>query len=634
MILVTRYARHTGTSCSPITHWSWKLGSGELVPCKISRSAVSAAGEPSLRCRRTTHPTVTSWYPCQVHLQLGSTSLMTLHTWTMPWPMLDKHCLFSGRIPEPTPLRSMTWETSYPVESNQGTEKDASTKSLTRRSHTKRSGVLKQDCCIWPTKKPLRGTGLLNLAFLLKEKEKLGESAELRQRLLDVTQEAWAADFQSLTVKLAAGNLAAGRLCRSYRFGEVADILSEVVQLLASTAPRWLPNEDRLDIISGLNGVAVDAAAARIKSIYEPYRTESSIEEALESLELGRGIILGSKLDYRSASRGLESVSFDLAVSFNKITGELESLGRFDTRSKVEVQQALLNQQLKDTMARIRAVLNNATLTPQLPLGSLESFKRRQVAPDLFRAYETTQRELGSLPPEGHEDDLTQRRKTASQEFENLVEHIRSQDGMHDFLSPLSLKSTMELAGSGNIVVVMYSEMTYSGHAFIVNGEGVHTVNLSVLSPLLIRRYMGLLREATTTWTLKTSAANNKKMTLVLQWLWRTVVQPVLAQIQKVTVDGEAKPRVHWIGTGLLAGAPFHAAGDYSSTENPASSPTSAMDLVVSSYATTVRSLAYARENHKDDRSFLYPSDRLLIVSVLEAAGDAGLRHHRWGAAV
>jgi len=55
-----------------------------------------------------------------------------------------------------------------------------------------------------------------------------------------------------------------------------------------------------------------------------------------------------------------------------------------------------------------------------------------------------------------------------------------------------------------------------------------------------------------------------------------------------------AKPRVYWIGTSLLSGAPFYAASDYSSI---ATRDACAIDLVILSYTLTLQALAYLREN-------------------------------------
>ncbi|KAL2167672.1 hypothetical protein VTG60DRAFT_933 [Thermothelomyces hinnuleus] len=63
---------------------------------------------------------------------------------------------------------------------------------------------------------------------------------------------------------------------------------------------------------------------------------------------------------------------------------------------------------------------------------------------------------------------------------------------------------------------------------------------------------------------------------------------------QPVRAREEDLPRVWWIGVGLLAHFPFHAAGCYSSSDD--GSGESAMDLVNSTYIPTLKSLLYARE--------------------------------------
>ena len=342
--------------------------------------------------------------------------------------------------------------------------------------------------------------------------------------------------------------------------------------------------------------------------------------KAVWSLEIGRGIILGSTLDYRMAYRSLRSVSEELANDFVTLSGELDALSTLNTTSDVDRQRRRLNEKLAEIMDLIRAILDDETLKPPLPPGSLPSYQLQQVSPSIFTAYETVQRELRVLPEEGHLDELSERRQILANDFQSLLSRIREHDELHDFLRPLGLKETIELAEDGSVVLVSASSMTNRSVAIIINRAGLSLLHLPYLDVEDVEEGMMMLRDATKSWTLKTAAAKNKAMLECLEWLWHAAVKPILDEILKGN-QVDPKPRIHWIGTGLLSGAPFHAAGLYSSSSNKMEC---AMDLVISSYTPTLRALAYTRDNHKQN-SHLEITDRFLIISAPQVPGTRDL---------
>ncbi|KAK3377426.1 hypothetical protein B0H63DRAFT_398207 [Podospora didyma] len=105
-------------------------------------------------------------------------------------------------------------------------------------------------------------------------------------------------------------------------------------------------------------------------------------------------------------------------------------------------------------------------------------------------------------------------------------------------------------------------------------------------------------------------------MAEVLLWLWQTTAKPILNALghRSTTSPTETKARVHWIGTGIVSTAPFHAAGKHSdgSTEN-----------VMSSYISTLRALSLARETLSKERGRTsgIRDKKHLIVSVPDAPG-------------
>ena len=95
-------------------------------------------------------------------------------------------------------------------------------------------------------------------------------------------------------------------------------------------------------------------------------------------------------------------------------------------------------------------------------------------------------------------------------------------------------------------------------------------------------------------------------MSKVLEWLWDVAVEMILNELgftQNLS-EGKVWPRVWWVGCGLLNMLPIHAAGYHDATP-----PRSVIDRVMSSYTTTVQSLAYARERV----SRFHPQKALLV---------------------
>ena len=459
-----------------------------------------------------------------------------------------------------------------------------------------------------------RSTAFLILGDVLETKYRKNPSDDTLHRCMEAFEAAWASVFQNTKQEIMAGKQVATFLCLAEQWAEATTVLEEVAEVLSLATPRWLPKEDRLEVISNFAGLSSDAAITRLLS--DSSAATDTVYKAVRSLEIGRGIILGSTLDYRMAYRSLRSVSEELAKDFVTLSGELDALSTLNTTSDVDRQRRRLNEKLAEIMDLIRAILDDETLKPPLPPGSMLSYELQQVSPSIFTAYETVQRELRVLPEEGHLDELSERRQILANDFESLLSRIREHDELHDFLRPLDLKETIELAEDGSVVVVSASSMTNRSVAIIINRAGLSLLHLPYLDVEDVEEGMLMLRDATKSWTLKTAAAKNK----VMLELWHAAVKPILDEILKGN-QVDPKPRIHWIGTGLLSGAPFHAAGVYSSSSNKMEC---AMDLVISSYTPTLRALAYTRDNHKQNR-YLDITDRFLIISAPQVPGSREL---------
>jgi hypothetical protein len=125
-------------------------------------------------------------------------------------------------------------------------------------------------------------------------------------------------------------------------------------------------------------------------------------------------------------------------------------------------------------------------------------------------------------------------------------------------------------------------------HALIVDPGGTAAVELPELAPggagVQVARFRAALDETLDALpgTSRRSAAEDV-LHGVLEWLWDTVAEPVLARC-------DPTPRLWWSATGLLALLPLHAAGHHRD-----GSGRTVLDRAVCSTTPTLRALAHAR---------------------------------------
>ncbi|KFY93494.1 hypothetical protein V500_03680, partial [Pseudogymnoascus sp. VKM F-4518 (FW-2643)] len=186
-------------------------------------------------------------------------------------------------------------------------------------------------------------------------------------------------------------------------------------------------------------------------------------------------------------------------------------------------------------------------------------------------------------------------RREANQEFERLLQEIRRQPNFRDFLEPPSQKEIQKAALEGPVIYINVSR--YRSDALIIESDSIRSLHL----PRLDIDYLVSKRE-------KLYMSKFFDQTL-LQGLWDRVTGPVLEalELQKSQVNG-FQQRVWWIPTGLLSCFPIQAAGYH--LEQP---PRSVLDTVVSSFASSLRSISRSRSNPAKSLS---KPDRLVLVAM------------------
>jgi hypothetical protein len=224
-------------------------------------------------------------------------------------------------------------------------------------------------------------------------------------------------------------------------------------------------------------------------------------------------------------------------------------------------------------------------------------------------------------PPSG--EALGRLRTELNRSWDDLMTRIRAHPGLHDFLLPPPIERLREQAGPGPIVYVVAHRD--HGSALIITSdieEPVTVVNLPLLSRPAVDDRVAELHRAQRSATGPGTAAERRQaqqdVLRVLEWLWEAAATPILVALGRTgpPADGEPWPRLWWCPVGPCALLPLHAAGHHAAGEGE-----TVLDRVVSSYTTTVRTLAHARRAGPGRRRKV----STLVVSVPDAPGATPL---------
>jgi tetratricopeptide (TPR) repeat protein len=226
----------------------------------------------------------------------------------------------------------------------------------------------------------------------------------------------------------------------------------------------------------------------------------------------------------------------------------------------------------------------------------------RQHDAQLADAYLEARKKLytfAGLPEDHQEDNSTtlspiaaakyKRRVRIEEEFEAVCRRIRGKPGLEHFLLPPQTAEMQAAARNGIIVVVNVGKQR--SDAFLISNAGVKPKQLD-----------GVDEESVAT-------VKGQGMPVLMEWLWHHVASPILSAAAVPEVADGRWLRVWWVLTGPLTGVPIHAAG-----LGGGSNQDSVLDRVMSSYATSVMSLLYARRITKTIPSG--PSDTTTSTSA------------------
>jgi hypothetical protein len=254
-----------------------------------------------------------------------------------------------------------------------------------------------------------------------------------------------------------------------------------------------------------------------------------------------------------------------------------------------------------------------------------------RVAPDLAREIRQTRAVLeqsgsefagqsvvtGSAPGRRSAVDIS---TAAARRFEELVERVRALPPSAEFpypaefLRPPSITTLRPPEGQDPVVIVNVSR--WRCDAIVVTDHDTSVVELSGLSEDAVveaaNEYLRALYTFEEESAVEALTMLEDTINATLAWLWNLVVEPVLRVLDHLRVpNGDRWPRIWWCPTGPVTLLPLHAAGRHHAPgEN-------ALDLVVSSYAPTLRGLARARET-----ALPTAQPRLLVVALANTPGQ------------
>ncbi|MFH8498871.1 CHAT domain-containing protein [Streptomyces coeruleorubidus] len=224
--------------------------------------------------------------------------------------------------------------------------------------------------------------------------------------------------------------------------------------------------------------------------------------------------------------------------------------------------------------------------------GDLSDLRER--APELAERFQTLTAEF--------ETDTTSDRVALADELDAVTDRIRALPGMERFLRPPLLTDLTAQAHEGPIVYVNVSR--HRCDALIITTNGVRSRALDRLSEETVSHRVRALHTVFT----KGRLAAEQAIHDTLEWLWDTIVSPVLGELgltAEPAADGPW-PRIWWAPVGPLSLLPLHAAGHHRD-----GGPV-LLDRVVSSTTPTIRALGHARAGRRDDRN----EPRLLVVAM------------------
>ena len=352
-------------------------------------------------------------------------------------------------------------------------------------------------------------------------------------------------------VRISAGIYAVDNLLDEEKWNAAADTLSDILRLLPDVTPTTNSRDDMQHTLGLLSRLASLSTSVFLKAGKSPL-------EALQALERARGVIASFLIDARS----------DTSI-------------------------------LKENH------------------------------PELWSRYTHCQREITAMDSEISSADSQQSYAAKSSQrtqlfktLHSLRDEIRQCPGFERFLLSLTEDEIRDLARTGPVVCFNVSKI--SSEAFLIMTTGIHALPLPSLKIENVRRQVRLFasrgnparRDATLCEDDEDELPPIPDLSTELRSIWDSAVKPVLQQVGFLAQvkPSNKLPRIWWVGGGIMALLPLHAAGDHA----PGSSENT-LSHAVSSFAPTLRLLQFIQT--RSPFSIREQKPEILIVSMPTTPG-------------
>ena len=185
-----------------------------------------------------------------------------------------------------------------------------------------------------PERHPQRATFLENLGQCLSQ----SPHPSHRGRAVESFLKGWECQSGMPLVRVQSARQAIQLLEKKKEWNQASTIAKQVVSLLPIMNNRSLNRDDQQHIVSRFSGLAADACSLALEVGDSPF-------QALELLELGRGVILGLLMDDRSDLSELRAYDPEKAAKFEKLRDAVNAPIQDAEGSKNSL--TVMNQRLK-----------------------------------------------------------------------------------------------------------------------------------------------------------------------------------------------------------------------------------------------------------------------------------------------
>ncbi|MEU3481840.1 CHAT domain-containing protein [Streptomyces sp. NPDC033753] len=253
----------------------------------------------------------------------------------------------------------------------------------------------------------------------------------------------------------------------------------------------------------------------------------------------------------------------------------------------------------------------------------LESVRR--CTPQLAAELELSRHERTSGRARGA-DDAGVHRRQRQRHWDQLVEQVRRQPGLADFLQPLPSRELLDTPCHGPVVVLNSGPLR--SDALLL-----HEGRLTIVPLPRFRHGKAVLRADALARSVHRSEVENTAgkerlerlpyLTDVLDWLWSAVAEPLLRVLPPPPAQHArtAPPRIWWCPTGVFNRLPVHAATRLPDPCDPDDRGADSLaDRFVASHTPTLRALRAARD--EADRASSRSTSPVLLVGVGKTPPD------------